>query len=114
MSFSQRVQKLPHLGIGVSTEYGAFESPESLDILALRQHHPGFAQFLEVGVELEKGLDKDTLSWIESGGKTTFHFLDINLDEPGDFTKEWLDGIREKVRILKPAWLCGDAGLLKL
>jgi len=114
MSFSKRVQNLPHLGIGVSTEYGAFQGSDSLDIMALRQAHPQFAQFLEVGVELEKGLDEDTQAWIERGGATTFHFLDVNLDDPDDFGESWLRGIRETAKILKPAWMCGDAGLWHL
>jgi uncharacterized protein len=53
-SFAQRVQQLPVLGIGVSTEYGASDTQNSLDILALREAHPEFANFLEVGVEVVK------------------------------------------------------------
>ena len=35
MSFQERVQQLPALGLGVSTEYGAADAPGSLDVLGL-------------------------------------------------------------------------------
>src|SRR5689334_2021269 len=50
MGFLERVQSLPRLGLGVSTEYGAFEAPGGLDILSLRRSHPHFAGFLELGI----------------------------------------------------------------
>ena len=109
--FHQRVNALPHLGIGVSTEYGASEAEGSLDIVELREQHPEWASFLEVGVEAEKGIDAQAIAWREAGLPTTYHFLDINLDEPEDFDTEWLDRIVELTNRLEPAWLCGDAGL---
>ena len=109
--FAERVSALPHLGIGVSTEYGASAAPGSLDIHRLRRDHPAFSGFLEVGVETAKGLDEVATAWARGGRATTYHFLDINLDEPEDFDARWLDAVRETVRALSPAWLCGDAGM---
>ena len=110
MGFLDRVKKLPVLGLGVSTEYGAFSGAESLDLAALRKEAPQWARFLEVGVEIEKGLDDESLRWVESKLPTTYHFLDVNLEEPDDLDKEWLDGAHSVIECLKPAWMCGDAG----
>jgi len=110
-SFSTRAALLPHLGIGVSTEYGASRSPGALDPLALRDQHPGFAAFLEIGVEVEKGIDAHAAAWIARGAPCTYHFLDVNLDDPADLDPPWLEAVRALVAQLRPAWLCGDAGL---
>ena len=112
--FHERVQSLPHLGLGVSTEYGAGAVPGALDPVALREENSDFAAFLEVGVEVAQGLDRHTLDWVARGWPTTYHFLDINLDEPADFDPAWLDAVRAAVAQLKPAWMCGDAGLWHL
>lgn len=109
--FFQRVSRLPVLGLGVSTEYGAGSAPGGLDVPALRAAYPHFARFLEVGVETSKGLDSDALAWVTRGWPTTYHFLDINLDEPADFDARWLEQVHTLVNVLHPAWMCGDAGL---
>ncbi|HVI01449.1 MAG TPA: DUF692 family protein [Enhygromyxa sp.] len=109
--FLARVETLPTLGLGVSTEYGARRQDGALDPAALRAEFPEFARFLEVGVEVVKGLDDDARAWAARRWATTYHFLDVNLDEPDDLDREWLDAVRELVAILDPAWLCGDAGL---
>jgi uncharacterized protein (UPF0276 family) len=109
--FLERVRRLPLLGVGVSTEYGAAGSPGALDLTALRARHPAYAAFLEVGVETAKGLDAPTRDWIAAGRPTTYHFLDVNLDEPEDLDPAWLDEVRALAAALRPAWLCGDAGL---
>jgi uncharacterized protein (UPF0276 family) len=114
MSFLDRVRDLPVLGLGVSTEYGAGDQPGALDPRALRAHDPRFGGFLEVGLELAKGLDRHARAWAAAGLPTTYHFLDINLDEPDDFDAAWLDGVRAAVDTLQPAWLCGDAGMWHL
>lgn len=111
MSFYERVRALPWLGVGPSTEYGAARTADALDIEGLRARHPENATFLELGVEVAKGLDDDARRWLASGAPTTYHFLDINLDEPEDFDAAWLDGFRACVAEARPAWLCGDAGL---
>jgi uncharacterized protein (UPF0276 family) len=110
-NFSSRVQALPILGLGVSTEFGAAAGPDALDLNALSYVHPGWAGFLEVGVETARGIDRDTRAWAAHGLPTTYHFLDLNLDHPEDFDLGWMAAVRELVSILHPAWLCGDAGL---
>lgn len=114
MSFTARVRHLPHLGLGVSTEYGAGDSARALDVLALRDAHPSYAAFLEIGVETVKGLDRHARAWIERGLPTTYHYLDVNLDEPEDFDEPWLDEVRALAALMRPAWLCGDAGMWHL
>ena len=109
--FTERVRSLPILGVGVSTEYGAADAPGALDPRLLRAAFPDRARFLEVGVEIAKGLDGAALRWAGEGLPTTFHFLDINLDEPEDMTEGWLRAVRDAAAALAPAWLCGDAGL---
>src|SRR4051812_13214477 len=105
MSFDERVRALPRLGLGVSTEYGARRSPGALDPAQVRAERPEFAAFLEAGVETAKGLDDDARAWAARGWPTTYHFLDVNLDEPEDFDDAWLAEVRANVETLKPAWL---------
>jgi uncharacterized protein (UPF0276 family) len=114
MGFAERVQRLPRLGLGVSTEYGAGDAPGALDVLALRVHHPRYAGFLEVGVETARGLDRHAQAWVARGHPTTYHYLDVNLDESEDFDDEWLDDVRTIAATIRPAWMCGDAGLWHL
>lgn len=111
-AFAERVRALPTLGIGVSTEYGAGDAPGGLDVPALRAAHPEFAAFLELGIETAKGLDRHARDWIAAGLPTTYHFLDVNLDEPVDYLDpRWLDEVRHFIGEARPAWLCGDVGL---
>ena len=114
MRFDERVKALPHLGLGISTEYGAGEATGALDVLALRDAHPEYARFLEIGVETAKGLDRHAEAWVARGLPTTYHYLDVNLDEPEDFDDEWLDEVRAVAAVIGPAWLCGDAGMWHL
>lgn len=116
MSFRARVDDLPRLGIGISTEYGAARSPASLDVSKLRREHPAYAGFLEIGVEIAKGIDDDAKGWLAGGGACTYHFLDVNLDEYGGVRADgaddaWLVDVNTLCDVMKPAWLCGDAGL---
>ena len=83
----------------------------TLDIPALRRSHPQYAEFLEVGVETLSGLDRHAREWAAASLPTTYHFLDINLDDPEDFSEEWLEDVASLARELRPAWLCGDAGM---
>jgi uncharacterized protein len=108
-AFLERAKHLPLLGLGVSTEYGAGATPGALDPLALRSRIP--LGFLEIGVEIAKGLDAHAGAWIDARLPTTYHFLDLNLDEPEDFDARWLADVSALVERMKPAWLCGDAGL---
>jgi len=111
LGFAQRVARLPKLGVGVSTEFGAGDAPGALDVARLRRERPHFAGFLELGVEVAKGLDAHAEAWVRTGAPTTYHFLDVNLDEPDDQDAAWLEGLRRLVEQVRPAWLCGDAGL---
>ncbi len=110
-SFADRVQLLPALGLGISTEYGASEAPDALDIMALRASQADYAGFLEVGVEVVKGLDDAAQRWASEGWPTTYHFLDVNLDEAEDFDAPWQQAVAEIAGHLQPAWMCGDAGM---
>jgi uncharacterized protein len=111
MDFTRRVQQLPRLGLGVSTEFGASAAQGALDIMALRQAHPSWAAFLEVGVEDSKGMDHTANAWVTQGWPTTYHFLDVNLDDEDDLDDGWLSSVRARCAAMAPAWLCGDAGL---
>lgn len=108
--FAERVRELPRLGLGVSTEYGAGAAAGALDVAALRAGWPQYAQFLEVGVEVVKGLDGPAQAWTRAGLPTTYHFLDVNLDEPVDLEPGWLGQVGALAREMRAAWLCGDAG----
>ena len=109
--FHQRVAELPTLGIGISTEFGAADAEGALDLDRLRKEAPEFAGFLELGIEVHKGVDVHAERWLAAGRATTYHFLDINLDEPEDFDEGWLRKLRDLVAYTNPAWLCGDLGL---
>ncbi|HTO71112.1 MAG TPA: DUF692 family protein [Myxococcota bacterium] len=110
--FAARAAALPRLGLGISTEFGAAE--HGLDPLALRRAHPELVQFLEVGVDLERGLDATARAWCAEGWPTTHHFLDANLEERESLSAAWLAGAAAQARELGAAWLCGDAGLWHL
>lgn len=111
MTFQRRAAALPRLGIGVSTEYGAAEAPGALDVERLAQERPGWAAFLEIGVEAHKGLDPAARAWLGAGRPCTYHFLDVNLDDERDFDAPWLQSVGTLIEEMQPAWLCGDAGL---
>ncbi|MEE9391205.1 MAG: DUF692 family multinuclear iron-containing protein [Planctomycetota bacterium] len=109
LDFLRRAQKLPRLGTGISTEFGA--RSDGLDINRLSREHSNLVHFLEVGCDLERGVDLDTLEWIQKGLPTTYHFLDVNLEESDDLPKAWLAETATLATDLKAHWLCGDAGL---
>lgn len=109
MPFSRRVLALPELGVGISTEHGAGRT--GLDPIELRERHPELVRFLEVGADLERGVDEDARAWAARGWPTTYHFLDLNLEEPEDLDEAWVRDTAALARELGAAWLCGDAGL---
>ena len=111
MPLLERLAALPQLGLGLSTEFGAGLTPGALDPVAVRAANPRWAGFLEIGVEVAKGLDGAARAWVNAGFPTTWHFLDINLDEPEDFDAGWLAALTAGVAEVNPAWLCGDAGM---
>ena len=111
MGFFERLASVPYLGLGISTEYGAIHSHGALDPLRVHAQHPAYVAFLEVGVEVSRGLDHVACEWAKQGLPTTYHFLDLNLDESEDFEPHWIAEVRAIAAQLKPAWFCGDAGL---
>ncbi|HTO52947.1 MAG TPA: DUF692 family protein [Myxococcota bacterium] len=110
--FESRARALPRLGLGISTEFGAAEG--GLDPLALRRARPELVQFLELGVDLERGLDATARAWCAEGWPTTYHFLDGNLEESESLSPDWLAAVGALARELAAAWVCGDAGLWHL
>jgi uncharacterized protein (UPF0276 family) len=69
---------------------------------------------MEVGIEVSKGLDNDVKEWVSRGLPTTYHFLDVNLNEVEDLDSDWLERLCDIKDQIKPAWLCGDLGLWHL
>jgi uncharacterized protein (UPF0276 family) len=101
--------RLPRLGIGISSEFGAANS--GIDAVALHEAHPGVIDFLEYGCDVERGLDEHALRWAERKLPSTYHFLDVNLEETADLDEAWLGEVTQMARRLGAAWLCGDGGL---
>ena len=107
--FARRVAALPRLGLGISTEFGAGRT--GLDPAALHAARPDLVAFLEIGVDLERGLDAEARAWVAEGLPVTFHFLDVNLEEAEDLDAAWMEDVGSLAREIGAAWLCGDAGL---
>lgn len=107
--FADRASALPVLGLGLSTEFGARH--QGVDILELRRRRPDLLGFLEIGADLARGLDEDARAWVGLGLPATYHFLDVNLEEPEDLDPEWIRDTAALARECGAAWLCGDAGL---
>ena len=108
-AFEEKVARLPRLGVGISAE------PESartgIDALGLREQWPGAIDFLEYGTDLVRGLDEHVQRWVATGLPTTYHFLDLNLEERGDVDAVWMARTSARARAIGAAWLCGDGGL---
>ena len=104
------LDRLPRLGVGLSTEPGS-AAQGHLDARAFDVAHPGLVHFLEYGADVERGLDDHVRGWAGAGRPTTYHFLDVNLEDPDDLDAAWVARTREHARAIGAAWLCGDAGL---
>jgi uncharacterized protein (UPF0276 family) len=100
---------LPRLGVGISAEPGS--AARGIDPLALDETHPGLVHFVEYGSDLARGVDEHVRAWAAAGRATTYHFLDLNLEDPSDADEAWLRATGEAARAIGAAWLCGDAGL---
>jgi uncharacterized protein len=109
LPFDRRVQLLPQLGFGISTELGAART--GLDPNRLAREHPGLVRFLEIGADLERGVDDAAREWVAAGRPATYHFLDVNLEEAEDLDLDWMNDTAALATSLGAAWLCGDAGL---
>src|SRR5882672_2286199 len=101
-------ETLPRLGVGISSEHEAARN--GIDAVRLAADHPGVVDFLEYGCDLARGLDEHVLRWA-ARGPTTYHFLDVNLEEREDIDDAWLRDVAGLARQIGAAWLCGDGGL---
>ena len=97
-------QDLPRLGVGISAE-PAHEGIDANDM------DPRLVQFLEYGTDIDRGLDERVRRWAGAGRPTTYHFLDVNLEEPEDLDDNWMRKTASAAQEVNAAWLCGDAGL---
>jgi uncharacterized protein (UPF0276 family) len=100
---------LPRLGVGISSEWGSAEG--GIDAVELLAARPGTIDFLEYGCDLARGLDDHARRWAATGRPATYHFLDLNLEDPTDADAAWLADTGALARELGAAWLCGDGGL---
>jgi uncharacterized protein (UPF0276 family) len=103
------LDSLPHLGVGISAEPGSFA--RGIDASVFAETHPGLVHFLEYGSDLARPLDDGVRRWAGAGRPTTYHFLDLNLEDPDDADDAWLQKTAARARAIGAAWLCGDAGL---
>lgn len=100
---------LPRLGVGISAEPGS--AAHGIDAVALAGAHRGLLHFVEYGSDVARGVDEHVRRWVAGGGATTYHFLDLNLEDPADADDDWLRATGAAAREIGAAWLCGDAGL---
>lgn len=110
MNVGERLARLPRLGVGLSSEPDACLRG-AIDALAFDAAHPGLVRFLEYGTDVARGLDAHVRAWAAAGRPTTYHFLDLNLEDPDDLDAAWIARTREAAQAIGAAWLCGDAGL---
>jgi uncharacterized protein (UPF0276 family) len=107
-SFADKVQRLPRLGVGLSGEFNV--AAKGIDVSWLKENYPDLVHFYEYGGDLERGLDEGVRRWAAAGQPTTYHFLDINLEEQADLDEHWLRRTQALAQEINAAWLCGDAG----
>ncbi|MBL8202914.1 MAG: DUF692 family protein [Blastocatellia bacterium] len=107
-SFADKVQRLPHLGVGLSGEFNI--AAKGIDVSWLKAAYPDLVHFYEYGGDLERGLDEGVRRWAAAGQPTTYHFLDINLEELLDLDSHWIARTKVLAHEINAAWLCGDAG----
>jgi len=101
---------LPRLGVGISSEPGS-AGQGGIDARSFAASHPDLVHFLEYGTDAERGLDEHVRGWAAAGRPTTYHFLDLNLEDPLDLDAAWIARTTQLAREIGAAWLCGDAGL---
>jgi uncharacterized protein (UPF0276 family) len=103
------LELLPRLGVGISCEFES--NRRGIDASQFVEEHPGLIHFLEYGGDLQRGLDEQVYRWIEPGRPTTYHFLDLNLEQREDADDTWLEETTSMAKEINAAWICGDAGL---
>lgn len=106
---ASRFEPLPCLGMGLSAEPDS--ARKGIDALQVRDAYPDLIDFVEYGTDLVRGLDEHVRRWAAAGLPTTYHFLDLNLEERGDVDSLWLARTAARAREIGAAWLCGDGGL---
>ena len=106
--FAERVKTLPRLGAGLSGEFNV--AVKGMNVNWVKEDHPGLVHFYEYGGDLERGLDDVVRQWAANGLPTTYHFLDINLEEKIDLDARWIAETKRLAGEINAAWLCGDAG----
>lgn len=107
-TFAQKAARLPQLGVGLSGEFNI--AAKGMDVNWLQEHYPALVHFYEYGGDLERGLDAGVRRWAANGLPTTYHFLDINLEERADLDAHWMRQTKALATEINAAWLCGDAG----
>jgi hypothetical protein len=107
-AFEQKISRLPRLGVGLSGEFNI--AAKGMDVNWMREHYPSLVHFYEYGGDLERGLDAGVRRWAADGLPTTYHFLDINLEEKLDLDSRWIAQTKARAAEINAAWLCGDAG----
>ncbi len=110
MNVQVRLEQLPRLGVGLSSEPEACAGG-AIDARAFDAAQPGLVHFLEYGADVARGLDDHVRAWAAAGRRTTYHFLDLNLEDADDLDEPWVARTRSAAREIGAAWLCGDAGL---
>ena len=108
-TLAAQIERLPVLGLGISAEFNSFR--DGIDALAFQREHPELVQFLEYGADIDRGLDEQVRAWSRAGLPTTYHFLDVNLEELDDLDETWMSATAAAAREIGAAWLCGDGGL---
>ena len=99
---------MPRLGVGLSGEFNV--AAKGIDVSWMKEQYPALVHFYEYGGDLERGLDEGVRRWAMAGQPTTYHFLDINLEEQLDLDSHWMARTKALANEIKAAWLCGDAG----
>lgn len=108
MTFAERVERLPRLGVGLSGEFNI--AAKGIDVCWMKERYSELVHFYEYGADLERGLDDTVMRWAAAGLPVTYHFLDINLEERIDLDRNWITRTKGLAKEINAAWLCGDAG----
>lgn len=106
--FFDKIAKIPRLGVGISGEFAS--ATKGIDACWLQENYPALVHFFEYGGDLDRGLDEHVRRWANLALPTTYHFLDINIEEKADLTEDWLVSTIEMAKEINAVWLCGDAG----
>lgn len=107
-TFVEKVSRLPRLGVGLSGEFNI--AAKGMNVNWVKEDYPNLVHFYEYGGDLDRGLDETVRRWTANGLPTTYHFLDINLEEKIDLDSNWITETKKLADEINAAWLCGDAG----